>query len=173
MSQRFDDERLLEWLLNPADRDPAAQSELEADADAAARLAELEGLLGHLRSVAGDVQEEADSGPLAARVLERTTREDLSWRGDLALYGRHLRGRLAESGWLRLAAASLLLHLVALPALAVYVLVAEPKAPAVGYLPAEEYRPAAFPEQVEPDPTPPLEDVDGDEDDLEALEDGR
>ena len=51
--------------------------------------------------------------------------------------------------------------------------VVEPRAPEVGYLPPEEYRPAGFPEQLEASPTPPLEDVDGDEDDLEALEDGR
>ena len=173
MSERFDDERLLEWLLNPADQDDATRAALEGDDASRARLAELEGFLGRCRTVASDVQEDADTAPLAARVLERTTREDLSWRGDLALYGRYLRGRLAESGWMRLAAASLILHLVALPALAVYVLVVEPKRPEIGYLAPEDYRPAGFPEEVEPEPTPPLEAPEGDEDDLDVLEDGR
>ena len=145
MSHRFDDERLLEWLLNPADRDDLTRAALEADDASRARLTELEGFRDRCRAVASDAPEVADTAPLAARVLERTTREDLTWRGDLSLYARHLRGRLAESGWLRLAAASLVLHLVALPALAVYLLVVDPRAPAVGYLPPEEYRPAGVP----------------------------
>jgi len=185
MTAHFDDERLLEWLLNPETRDERTRAELEADEGARLRLERLGRFVDRCRSTADDLALESDSAPdrdagdlapLTARVLDCTTREDLTWRGDVRLYGRYLRGRLAESAWLRLAAASLLLHLLALPAVAVYLLVSQPKAPEIGFVPWDQYYPAGFPEEPEQDPTPALdtpEDLPGQPEDEEALEDGR
>jgi hypothetical protein len=171
MTSHFDDERLLEWLLNPATRDERTRAVLDADDAARQRLERLSQFVDHCRDTAEDLPEgtssaqtsaDEDLTPLTARVLDCTTREDLTWRGDLSLYGRYLHRRLAESAWLRLAAASLLLHLLALPAVAVYLLVVEPKAAEFGYVPWDEYYPAGFPEEAERGPTPALDAL-GDE----------
>jgi hypothetical protein len=58
---------------------------------------------------------------LVARILERTTREDLTWRGELRLLRSFLRDRLARSRAWRLLAASVLAHFLAVPALAWFV----------------------------------------------------
>ncbi|GEM_PF-2137992 len=55
---------------------------------------------------------------LGQRILAQTTREDLSWRGDLRLVGRFMGSGMRRSPLLRVAAASLLFHLAALPLLA-------------------------------------------------------
>jgi len=68
-----------------------------------------------------------DEARFVASVLGRTTREDLSWRGDLRLALDFLRARLRASPALRVVAASLALHLVAAPALAWWML-REPRA---------------------------------------------
>ncbi len=52
---------------------------------------------------------------LVGRILSRTTREDLSWRGDWNLWRRFLLERFHNSNALRVVAASLLVHLLALP----------------------------------------------------------
>jgi len=65
------------------------------------------------------LEDPAADRALAARILERTTREDLSWRGDWREVARYVRGGLKSSRALRLLAASVLLHLLALPVLAV------------------------------------------------------
>lgn len=52
---------------------------------------------------------------LVHRVLARTTREDLSWRGELALLAEFVRERLATSPLLRILAAGLLLLLLGGP----------------------------------------------------------
>lgn len=57
-----------------------------------------------------------------ARVLARTTRQDVSWRGDARLWLDFLRARLAASPALRLLAASVALHLVAAPVVAYWAL---------------------------------------------------
>ena len=165
MSERFDDELLLQWLLNPEDRDEDARRELETDEAARARITELGGFLDRCRSVAEEgTAVDADQGAsLRDRILSRTTREDLTWRGDLSLYARYLRGRLADSGWYRLAAASLLLHLLALPALAVYVFVTAPDPPEIGFITWEEYYPEGFPDEDSDEPLPALEMPPGDD----------
>ncbi len=53
---------------------------------------------------------------LVERILQATTREDLSWRGELRLVGGFLRERLESSFWWRVLAASVALHLAAVPA---------------------------------------------------------
>ena len=52
---------------------------------------------------------------------DRKAARDPSWRGDVGLVGDFLRQRLADSALLRLAAASLLVHLLAVPAVLAYV----------------------------------------------------
>ncbi len=82
-------------------------------------LAELEGFLGRCREAAlGADAQPAEARRVSARVLARTTREDLGWRGDLRLLHAFVAQRLRSSGVLRFAAASLLVHLLALPVLA-------------------------------------------------------
>lgn len=156
--QHFNDEQLLAWILDSGARDPQVAAQLEADPDASRRLEQLERFLTQVRGMASaelgvsdpGVQDEAraedEMGPvvdrmLVDRILARTTREDLSWRGDLNLWAGYLRRRISESGWMKVAAASLLVHLIALPALAFYVFVAAPKAFDTGIIPWEEYRP--------------------------------
>jgi len=70
-----------------------------------------------------------DTGDLVARSLSVSTREDLSWRGDARDLSRFVRDRLRSSPMLRLAAASLLLHLAAVPVVALYILTEEPPVP--------------------------------------------
>ncbi len=168
----MNDERLLEWILDPQSRDERTQALLDGDPGARRRLDELSGFLDGVRSAALEVRSEEDAArttaPLAQRILARTTREDLSWRGDLALIGRHLRGRLASSVWMKLVAASLLVHLIALPALAYYVFVARPEAPSLSFIKYEDYRPEGFPEDVE-EPAPELEDHGDEGDELDEL----
>jgi hypothetical protein len=113
---------LLAWLLDPPTRAGRERSELERRPEDARRLAELEGFIARCRA-AGEQLEAFAPGrqrSLVERVLARTTREDLSWRGDLRLFGGFVLQRLRTSPALRLAAASLLVHLFALPLLAWY-----------------------------------------------------
>lgn len=75
-----------------------------------------------------EVELRRDAARVAEAVLDRTVREDLGWRGDLRLVTGFVRRRLRSSVLLRVAAASLLVHLVALPVLAVYrIITAEPE----------------------------------------------
>ena len=66
---------------------------------------------------------------LAPRFLAAAKTEDLSWRGDLHLVGRFIRDSVQASAMVRLAAASLLVYLAALPVVALYVLREEPIVP--------------------------------------------
>ncbi len=75
---------------------------------------------------------------LAERVLRATTRARPSWRGELRLFSGFVRRRLMESPGLRLIAASLLLHFLALPVLA--------------YLTLLHERPPRFVIRIEPPP---------------------
>jgi len=104
---------------------------------------------------------------LVDRVLARTTRADPSWRGDVALGWRFLRERLAASSAWRVLAASLVLHLIALPALAFFLV----RAPGPGVV--LRFEPAPTPElprpersPVEPDPPRPAGSLDPSEDGL-------
>jgi hypothetical protein len=113
---------LLAWLLDREAHAARPRAELERSEDDARRLAELERFVTRCRA-ASERFEELGAGRrrhLVERVLASTTREDLSWRGDLRLFGRFALQRLRTSPALRLAAASLLVHLLALPVVAWY-----------------------------------------------------
>jgi len=100
----------------------------------AAELSELERFLSSSRSALERATRvpERESADLAERILARTTRQDPAWRespwrdkglrGDVRLLGSFVATRLRSSRVLRLAAASLLAHLFALPVLAWYIL---------------------------------------------------
>jgi hypothetical protein len=122
------DDRLIELLL---DRAPEARRELaalRADPGAAARLAALERLLAGAAAAVEAPQDRAREHALAERVLALTTREDLSWRGDLRLVGGFLRERMRESRLARSLAALLVANLTIGPVVAVaWVLVHEPE----------------------------------------------
>ena len=170
MSDRpWDDARLLEWILNPARRDPAQGVGIDADPGLRARREELTAFLATCREALGpDVYHSvylrayprayprADPEELAQEVLARTTREDLTWRGDLRLLGGYLRGRLRASAWLRVAAASLLVHLVALPVLAYYVIFTPAQPFDLTFEPAPE---SDYGEVSEPDLPLPVPDL--------------
>jgi hypothetical protein len=116
----FDESQLLELLL---EADAEGRAVADACPQCSEALADLEQFLGQCRTAAGRVDgEQVASLALAERVLAHTTREDLGWRGDLHLLGGFLGQRLRASPVLRFAAASLLVHLFALPVLAWFAL---------------------------------------------------
>jgi hypothetical protein len=110
------EEEILEGLLST--------EQLPEDASAQAR--ELFGFVQACREAANAP---VDTAEVAARALAVSTREDLSWRGDMNDISRFVRDRMRSSAVLRLAAASLLLHLAALPVVALYVLTDKPAVP--------------------------------------------
>ena len=158
------DERLLELLFGG---EPPPRASLEAarrDSEDAAALAELEAWLARTRAaaaadaaarVAGDA---ARAEALVARILERTVDAEeprRSWREELRLFVAFGRERLGTSGVLRFAAASLLVHLCALPVFA-WLALREPAPgpPAVGVeLPGED----PFAEALPAEPLHPVE----------------
>lgn len=123
------DEDLLEWLLDEEARTGVERQSLESRPEVGERLRDLEAFLGDCRRSldAEEQTSETTETVLVDRILLSTTREDLSWRGDLRLVGGFLRQRLRASLLLRVVAASLLLHVVALPVLAYYTLVVIPE----------------------------------------------
>lgn len=140
---------LLEALLNPGTVAPP-----RTDARLATSSAELESFLDTCRTTFSteDERDLVGTRRLSERILARTTREDLSWRGDLALVGGFLRKRLGESVALRLVAASLLVHLIAAPSLLAYYMLVKP---------AREVNlsfemPQRAPERVEEEPDRPI-----------------
>jgi hypothetical protein len=104
------DEELLEQVLNRTGAGSAQADQLNQD---------VQRMRSALRGVDGE--QLARASDLSQRILSQTTGEDLSWRGDLRLVGRYLGTGLGASPILRVAAASLLFHLVALPVLAYWV----------------------------------------------------
>ncbi|HVS20152.1 MAG TPA: hypothetical protein VMT18_16225, partial [Planctomycetota bacterium] len=110
MSERGDE--LLESLLEHG-REEAAR---RVGDDAAAR-AELEQLARFVDLCRRELSEPSDAR-LVWAILARTTRQDPSWRGDVALVGRFVRDGLAASPWARAAAALLLVPLLGAPLLA-------------------------------------------------------
>ena len=123
------DEDLVQWALDPASRTPEVQRALESDAELAASLAEWESTLQGLRGAfERETRASETSGALAESILNRTTREDLSWRGDLHLITGFVRRRLTSgSVWTKLVAASLIVHLTALPILGFMLLTETPE----------------------------------------------
>jgi len=137
-------------------------------------------MTGPRRTPSGDAERDAElrdfarraratlrSAPVMTRVRERalvertlaaTTREDLGVRGDWRLVREFAGARWRSSPAVRVAAASLLLHLAALPVLGYYALRrSAPPQPTIGFeLPAEQ----AFDEPLEPAPLPvPADDA--------------
>jgi hypothetical protein len=112
------DEDLLELLLGGSE----AARDLELAPEERLRLEDWRGFLEECRSElrTEEHEEAADLAGLERRVLAGTTREDVSWRGDLALWRGFLAQRLGASAVLRVVAASLLVHVAALPVLAYY-----------------------------------------------------
>ncbi len=118
------DELVLEALLGDPDARARARERLAREPGGAAELARLADGLARagaslVRAVPLAPRPEAR---FVARVLARTTRQDLSWRGDARLLGDFLRTRLRASPLLRVVAASFVLHLVAAPVLAWWIL---------------------------------------------------
>lgn len=121
----WDEATLIEWALDGGVR--AAAEDTAGCPVCAARVAELEGFFAHVRGVAARRASSLAQGhgsdrlrDLVDGVLARTTREDPGWRGDLRLVHGFLGARLRSSLLLRVAAASLLLHLAVIPVLAYY-----------------------------------------------------
>ncbi|MCA8980386.1 MAG: hypothetical protein H6831_06415 [Planctomycetes bacterium] len=118
--RRFDEETVLQWLLDADLRASVPRAELESSN--AAELADLERFVAECRDELR--AEERELAPCADRivdaVLARTVSEDLGWRGDLRLVTSFMARRMRSSLLLRVAAASLLVHLIALPVIAAY-----------------------------------------------------
>ena len=94
-----------------------------------ASVAEYEDLTAFIVACREAASVELQDDSLAERALCAANSEDLSWRGDLRLYGGFIRDGLRSSALLRLAAASLLVHIAALPVVAFFVLTEEPTVP--------------------------------------------
>lgn len=129
------DEDLLAWLL---DRERQAEDSLasfEGDSQTRERLEDLDGFLTECRSELREESRAAGDGheDLQQRILASTTREDVSWRGDLGVFGGFLRHRLHASVLLRVVAASLLIHVAALPVLAYFGWVAPEPTTHIGF----------------------------------------
>ena len=93
--------------------------------------AELQRFFSDCRGALRGADDARDSDRLVARVLGATTREDLSVRGDMRLLGGWLADALRGSLLVRVAAASLLVHIFAVPVVAAILLLThERKGPA-------------------------------------------
>ena len=114
-------EDLLEVVLAEAPSATAAWAELRACPACSREFDALSEDVLRVRGVLGasSHDDQRRALDLAQGVLERTTREDLSWRGDWREIERFMRGRWSKSKSVRLVAASLILHLLALPVLAI------------------------------------------------------
>jgi hypothetical protein len=137
----------LDRPLTPAEEEEARRLELllaeargvgdPAGEDAAVELHRLRGRLGvrgelegtaaflaRARELLAEEPEHAaeDADAVASRVLAESTRSDVSVRGDLRLVRDFVTDSLRSSRVLRILAASLLVHLIALPVVAWYVL---------------------------------------------------
>ncbi|HEX6882578.1 MAG TPA: hypothetical protein VF530_04300 [Planctomycetota bacterium] len=114
----------LEALLGRAEERARAGSELAARPEGRALRAEV---AAELARSADELRRatrwsEKREARWRAELFARTTRRDLSWRGDLALLWDFLRQRLRASPALRVVAASLALHVIAAPAVAYWIL---------------------------------------------------
>jgi hypothetical protein len=129
----WDEERLIEFVLAEAPSE-SDRCEVEADPILTERARDLGAFLGQVRS-AFTLPEEIGLRPhrttrrVTDQVLDQTTREDLSLRGDLRVFRAFVGTRLRQSGLLRLAAASLLVHVIGVPVVMAYVLFTEPERP--------------------------------------------
>ncbi len=95
-----------------------------------------------------DPEHDAAADALVGRVLARSTRRRPGWTGDFVLIADFVADRCRESRLVRIVAASLLLHLAALPILAWYALGEEEEVPSITILP--ELPATPFGEEREP-----------------------
>lgn len=128
MTERYSEERLLELLGENSPESRAELQRLREEAGATGELAQLEEFLLRSRQAALSSQRlsRRREKALVTRILNRTTREDLSWRGDLSLMRGFLGDRARESALVRLVAASLLFHLLVGPPVLAWVLLRSP-----------------------------------------------
>ncbi|HVS12194.1 MAG TPA: hypothetical protein VMS76_20195 [Planctomycetota bacterium] len=165
LHEHLNGEQLAEALLGGAGAAEGLREEARICERCACSLRELEGFVIRCRSALGGDLAPARQSPhavhseerLVRRVLARTTREDLSWRGDLRVWGDWLGRALRSSLVLRVAAASLLLHLAALPVLAWLALRGERAEPHFNTA-IEAAADPAPPQAREPERDPRLED---------------
>jgi len=113
--EHWSEEQLFEHVTEGSSANAA---ELRACAECSAAAREIEEFLGLCRTSFEVRVDPARAEALADEVLARTTREDPSWRGDLRLVGGFVKSRMRASFFLRVAAASLVVHLTGLPLLA-------------------------------------------------------
>jgi hypothetical protein len=142
------EEELLEGVLS--------SRQLPDGADAQTR-----DLFGFVQACREAANAPVDTGEVAARCLAISTREDLSWRGDMRDISRFVRDRMRSSAALRLAAASLLLHLAALPVVALYVLTEEPAVPEFRVEVSNRNAPFDNDQSAEPEPGLEISDPGG------------
>jgi len=132
---------LLERLLHAADARP---DELASEPGERDELRALAAFVERCRATRGALERDVASAHLVRRVLERTTRDDPSWFGDVRLVRRFVGRRLRTSALLRFVAASLVVHLVALPVVA-WIVLDEPDEPAlrlsIEHEPVDPYAP--------------------------------
>jgi hypothetical protein len=129
------EERLLELLLSRSPESERELSQLRRDPRVAADVEALDAFLDTCRERLEVPVETRQAEAVVERVLARTSREDLSIGGDLRLLRGFVHERLRASVVLRLVAASLLVHVMALPVLAWVLLVQEPKGPLITFEP--------------------------------------
>jgi len=127
----LDGERLAQLALDRAARpSPAEVEQLQGDGRLREELDSIRSFVAAQRGIAqrgnarGSESTVSPSKPsaLAERILMATTRKHPSWTGDLRLVRDLVLLRCRQSVWVRLAAASVVLHLAALPVVAWFVL---------------------------------------------------
>ena len=125
--KQYDSEDTLQWCLDPSSRTPEAERALESDPELRESFEGFENSVASLRSALSREAAETNDEGLVDQILRATTREDLTWRGDLRLVGEYL-GRRVKSSWVvKLVAASLVAHLTALPILGFMLLTKTPE----------------------------------------------
>jgi len=130
--------RLVQAVCDPAglraELGDEAFAALVGEPGAARELAELDVFLRGVKAelapgVGAEASQRAEAHSIervTRRVLARTTREELGWRGDLRLVGEFVSDRLRASAWLRVAAALLFVQLTVVPILAWHMLSERP-----------------------------------------------
>lgn len=118
--KRAREERLVELLAYNGGEHEDELALLRTDTELEEAARETEQILVRTRRLRAEVDAENALAPvrerrLVERILAATTREDLTWRGELRLVRRFLGDRFAHSTALRWVAASLVAHLLALP----------------------------------------------------------
>ena len=153
----LDGERLVELALDATAEPSEVEAELLVeDAALRAELSDIRSFVASQRTLLEsriDASSRASGSSLSDRILGATTRRRLSWTGDLRLVRDLVLLRCKQSVWVRLAAASLILHLAALPVVAWFVWIAPPEKAKIFFaLPLEDDpRPAGIDGADEPE----------------------